>query len=290
MPIRDLLLALCVPLIWGLGFTFAKAGLGEIPPLLLMGLRFSIAALVLVWFVKPPTGHYLEIFWIALVSATIQYGLTFSGLAMMDASLAVIVVQLEIPFGVLLGVILLRERPGLQRIIGLVIAFAGIVLIAGQPSLKEQLFPMLLTASGAFMWAVGQIMVKRLDGAVDGFALIAWVGVFAGPQMIASSFLIEDGQLAALANATWVGWSTVLYLGLVMTALGYGIWYHVLSRNPVSQVMPVLLLLPLFSIAGSMLFLGERPGAIVFAGGAVVLTGVALITVVRRERVAATAG
>ena len=110
MPLRDLLLALLVPFTWGLGFTLAKAGLDEFPPLLLMGLRFSLTALLLVWFFRPPRGHFRQIFWIALVGATIQYGLTFTGLKFMDASLAVIVVQLEVPFATLLAVVAFGER------------------------------------------------------------------------------------------------------------------------------------------------------------------------------------
>lgn len=277
MPRRDILLALSVPLLWSLGFTFSKAGLNELPPLLLMGLRFTLAALLLVWFVERPKGKYLEVFWIALISATLQYGLTFYGLSMIDASLAIIVVQLEVPFGVLLAAILLRERPGLARVVGIALALCGVMVIAGQPKLEDQIFPMLLTASGAFMWAVGQIMVKRLGGAVKGFSLIAWVGVFAGPQMIVGSLLIEDGHLEAIRSATWVGWGTLLYLAFVMTALGYGIWYTVLARNPVSKVMPALLLLPVFVVIESMILLGEEPSLIVLLGGGIVLEGVAII-------------
>lgn len=277
MSLRDLLLALSVPLLWSLGFTFAKAGMVELPPLLLMGLRFSLTALVLVWFVERPTGRYLDVFLVALVSATLQYGLTFYGLKELDASLAVIVVQLEVPFGVLLAAIALRDRPGLARTVGMGLAFLGVIIIAGQPKFEGQVFWMLLTASGAFMWAVGQIMVKRLNGAVGGFSLIAWVGVFAGPQMLLGSLLIEDGQIEALQAATWRGWGTVFYLAFVMTALGYGIWYSVLSRNPVSRVMPVLLLLPVLVVLESMVLLGEEPGLLVLIGGGIVLEGVAII-------------
>ena len=284
MPIRDLLLALCVPLIWGLGFTFAKAGLGEFPPLFLMGMRFCLTALVLVWFVGIPRGHLWAICWIALIGATLQYGLTFTGLSLTDASLAVIVVQLEVPFATLLAMLVFRERPGWQCLIGILVAFAGVVLIAGQPDLRGELWPMFLVMAGAFTWAVGQIMVKRLGVAVGGFALIAWVGVFAGPQMIVASLLIESGHAEALRSATWVGWGTVIYLGLVMTALGYGIWFRVLARNPVSQVMPVLLLLPVFGVIGSIVILGERPGPSVLLGGAIVIAGVSMIVLKRTAR------
>jgi O-acetylserine/cysteine efflux transporter len=256
----ELLLAASVPLLWGIGFTFAKAGLNEFPPLFLMGLRFTLAALTLVWFVPIPRGQLKQIFWISLVGSTLQYGMTFTGLSMLDASLAIIIIHLEVPFSVLLAAIVLKDKPGSQRILGMLISFAGIVLIAGQPSLSEQLPAILLTAAGAMTWAVGQIMVKRLENPPSGFALTAWIGV------------------------SWIGWGVILYLALIMTVLGYGIWYHVLSRNHVSKVMPVMLLLPVFTIASSMLFLGEEPSPMIFIGAAVVIGGVSMIVITKDSK------
>ena len=280
----ELILAASVPLLWGIGFTFAKAGLNEFPPLFLMGLRFSLASLVLVWFVPIPRSQLKQIFWISFVGSTLQYGMTFTGLSMLDASLAIIIIHLEVPFSVLLAAIVLKDKPGIQRILGMLISFAGIVLIAGQPSLSGQLYAILLTAAGAMMWAVGQVMVKRLENPPSGFALTAWIGVFSGPQMILGSFIFEDSQLESLANASWIGWGVILYLALIMTVLGYGIWYRVLSRNPVSKVMPVMLLLPVFTIASSMFFLGEQPSFMIFMGAAVVIGGVSMIVITKDSK------
>jgi len=280
----ELILAASVPLLWGIGFTFAKAGLNEFPPLFLMGLRFSLASLVLVWFVPIPRSQLKQIFWISFVGSTLQYGMTFTGLSMIDASLAIIIIHLEVPFSVLLAAIILKDKPGIQRILGMLISFAGIVLIAGQPSLRGQLSAILLTAAGAMMWAVGQVMVKRLKNPPSGFALTAWIGVFSGPQMILGSFIFEDSQLESLSNASWIGWGVILYLALIMTVLGYGIWYSVLSRNPVSKVMPVMLLLPVFTIASSMFFLGEHPSLMIFMGAAVVIGGVSMIVITKDSK------
>ena len=277
MKTRELLLALLVPLTWALGFTVAKAALDEFPPLLLMSMRFFIAGLILVWFVPIPRHCLKDLFWISLVGSTIQYGLTFTGLSMIDASLGGIIVQLEVPFSVLLAVIFFRERPGLLRIIGMTVSFIGIALIAGKPSLSGQLEGILLTASGALVWAIGQIMYKRISSQIDGLTGIAWIGVIATPQMLIGSMIFETGQVDALMNASWVGWASVVYLGLIMTVVGYGIWFTVLARNPVSHVMPVLLVLPVFIVLFSVLLLGERPSLEVLLGGVTILAGVSLI-------------
>ena len=88
MNAKDLFIALFVPLSWGLGFVAAKAGLGHFPPLLLMSLRFFISSILIVWFLPIPKEYLLKIFYISLVSATLQYGLTFSGLKILDTSTA----------------------------------------------------------------------------------------------------------------------------------------------------------------------------------------------------------
>ena len=280
----ELLLAASVPLLWGIGFTFAKAGLNEFPPLFLMGLRFSLASLALVWFVPIPRGQLKQIFWISFVGSTLRYGMTYTGLSMIDASLSIIIMQLGVPFSVLLAAIVLKDKPGSQRILGMLISFVGVVLISGQPSLSGQLPAIFLTAGGAMMWAVGQVMVKRLENPPSGFALTAWIGVFSGPQMILGSFLFEESQLESLSNASWIGWGVILYLALIMTVLGYGIWYRALSRNPVSKVMPVMLLLPVFTIVSSMLFLGERPSPMIFIGATVVIGGVSMIVITKESK------
>lgn len=275
----DSLLAISVPLIWGLGFILAKAAIDHFPPILLMALRFTVTALALVWFVRPPRGVLVRIFWVALVSAAIQYSLTFTGLKHVDASIAIIVVQLEVPFGALLAAIVLGDRLGWRRTSGMLLAFAGVTLIAGEPRVQGELLPLLMLIGGALTWASGQVMIKTLGGAVGGFTLIAWVAVFAAPQLFLCSALFENGHIEALRTANWLVWGTVVYLGLVMTALGYGIWYRLLGLYDVNQVMPFLLLMPVFTVVGSAFILGERPSATVLSGGLVAVAGVGTIVI-----------
>ena len=73
-------MALTVPLVWGMGLVIAKGAIDHFPPILLMALRFSLTAFVLVWFVPIPKKHLINLFGIAIIAAAIQYSLTFSGL------------------------------------------------------------------------------------------------------------------------------------------------------------------------------------------------------------------
>ncbi len=274
---RDILMGVSVPLLWGMGIVVAKAALEHFPPILLMALRFSLTALVLVWFAKVPHGLLRKLFVAALIGSAIQYSLTFNGLRGLDASTFALVVQLEVPFLVLIGVLFLKERPGWRKWIGIAAAFLGIGIIYGEPSLQDAWFYLLLSTGGALAWAVGQACIRHWCKGVDGFTLIAWISVMAAPQLFAFSFVLEDNHLAAIQSAGWVVWGAVVYLGLLMTALGYGIWYSLVSRHPISLVGPFLLLLPVFSILGGMVFLEESLTAHTAVGGGIVIAGLAFI-------------
>ncbi len=281
MKLVDILLAVSVPVIWGGGFLFAKVAIEHFPPILLMAFRFTLTALILVWFVPRPARVILwRIFWVAMVSAAIQYSLTFTGLRDLEASTAILVVQLEVPFGVIMATIFLKDHLGLRRVLGIALALAGVALIAGEPRLQGSILPVLLVVGGAFTWSLGQVMIKTL-GQVGGFTLIAWVAVFAAPQLFISSWIFERDQLAAIAGASTVVWSAVVYLGLVMTALGYAIWYHLLGKYDVNQIMPFLLLLPVSTVLGSVILLDETLTLRLTIGGLIAIIGVTIINVTR---------
>ena len=90
--------------------------------------------------------------------------------------------------------------------------------------------------------------------------------------------LIEDGLIAEIGNATPTVWVQVAYLGLGMTVVGQGIWFYLVARHPLHDVAPFLLLVPVFSIAAGVAFLGETLSAMAIAGGVLIVLGVATAT------------
>ena len=274
MNSKQILLALIVPITWGLGFTLAKIGMEQFSALLIMSIRFGIAGLVLVWFTKPPWGHMREIFIVALIGSTIQYGLTYNGLKGIDASTAAILVQLEGPILALMGTILLKEKLGLTRAFGMGLAFAGVFIIAGEPRLEGHIDSVLLLVAGSAVWAVAQIMISRLKG-LSGITILAWVAIMATPQMLLASFIIEDGQWQAITTASLFDWSIIFYLAFIMTVLGYSVWYHLLNSVDVSKVSPFLMLLPITSIIAGMILLDEQFTKAMAIGGIMIMIGVA---------------
>ena len=274
----DVCMAIGVAVIWGMGFIVAKAGMSHFSPILLMALRFTLTAVCLIWFFRPPLSLFKNLFWISLVSAAIQYSLTFNGVKGIDASTAGLLVQLEVPFGLIMAWLFLDDRISIKQAVGIIVAFAGAVLIVGEPKLSGDLVYAFMVIGGAFTWSVGQIMIKKL-GNIGGFMLITGVAIFAAPQLFIASWLFESEQMLQVQTASLPAWGAVIYLGLIMTALGYGLWYRLLGLYNVNQVMPFLLLLPVTSVIGGIAFLGESLTVKITIGGLMALIGVALITI-----------
>ena len=284
MKIQDIFIALLVPIILGFGFVIAKPAMEYFPPYLLMGMRFTIPALILVWWFPLPKGLYLDLFKVSFIGNTLQYGLTYTGLNIIDASSAVLLVQLEVPFGIIIAFFLLKEIPTIKNIVGLVIAFIGVFILTGAPNLDGKYIGVLLVLAGAFTWSLGAVMAKPLSKKIGAYALMTWLAVFSGPMLFFISALINGNPIPYFLSANLNSWLTVLFLGFIMQPVGYASWYYVLRKYPVNKVMPVLLLLPVTGLITSIFLLGEDPPKQVFLGGFVIIFGVALILFTKKNK------
>jgi len=277
MSFRDILIALCAPILLGFGFVIAKPAMQQFPPFLLMGLRFTIAALILIWWFPIPRGLLKNLFIVSFIGGTLTYGLVYMGLNSVDASSSTLLIQTEVPFGVIIAYFLFKEKPGIKNIVGIVIAFFGLFVLLGAPNLQGKLIGVLLLLSGAFTWSLGMVMAKPISKKIGGFAVTAWVCLFSGPMLLLGSFIFDGNTINYLLSANFHGWLVVAYLSLIMQPLAYGTWYHVIGRNPIHKVLPVMLLLPLTGLSTAIFLLGEEPTKQVFIGGVIILFGIGMI-------------
>jgi O-acetylserine/cysteine efflux transporter len=223
-----------------------------------------------------------ELFIIAFIGSTIQYGFTYYGLKGIDVSTASILVQLEGPILVLLSTLILKERLGWPRALGMGLAFIGVIVIVGEPRLNDSLDSVALVITGAVFWAIAQIMISRLKS-LSGITILAWIAIIATPQMLLISLVIEEGQWESIKTANLVDWSIVFYLSFIMTVIGYSVWYHLLRICDVSKISPFLMLLPVTSIIAGMVLLKEQFTLAMGIGGLLIMTGVASTLIKWRE-------
>jgi O-acetylserine/cysteine efflux transporter len=278
MRVRDMGLAVLTSVIWGFAFVTYKFGLESFSAPQLTALRFMIACLP-VLFVPRPKLPWSAIVLIGLTLFAGQFLLLFFAFALdMPAGLASVTQQTQAFFTVLLAAVFLREIPRLRQGVGMVIAFAGLVLIGLTTGADLKPAALGLALAAALSWAIGNILVKRTVG-VPVFPLMAWCSLVAPWPVLLLSWLVDPqpSLIGAVMNASWPSIATALYLGTLATPIAYGMWSHLLQRYPASVVAPFALLSPATGILSSALILGEVFGPLRYAGMALILAGLAVI-------------
>ena len=278
MSLKDTLLAALVPIFLGFGFVIAKPAMEYFPPILLMGLRFTFAASILIWWFPIPRGYLKKIFIASLIANTLQYSVTYTGLNMIDASAAVLLVQMEVPFGVLFAYFMLKEKPTIRSLIGISVAFVGVYILTGSPSLDGKFLGAALTITGSDIWALGQVLVKPLSKEVNALALVAWLALFSGPILIALSATFDGNTINYFKTASLDSWIIAIYLGFFMQPITYGCFYYVLKNNPLYKVLPIVTMgIPLTGLLAAVFLLKEEPTTQLYIGGFIILVGVIMI-------------
>ena len=278
MNLKDTFLASLVPIFLGFGFVIAKPAMEYFPPMLLMGLRFFFAASILIWWFPIPIGFLKKIFFVSLIANTLQYTITYTGLSMIDASAAVLLVQMEVPFGVIFAYFMLKEKPTVRSIFGISIALIGVYILTGSPNLDGKFIGASLVVTGASIWALGQVLVKPLSKEVNPIALVAWLALFPGPILITFSAIFDGNTINYFKTASLDSWIIAIYLGFIMQPISYGCFYYVLKNNPLYKVLPIVTMgIPPTGLLAAIFILGEEPTKELFIGGAIILLGVVMI-------------
>ncbi|WP_336757013.1 EamA family transporter [Pantoea sp. USHLN298] len=283
MSVKDMLLALCVVVAWGVNFVVIKLGLQGMPPFLLAGLRFSLVAFPAIFFVRRPP---IPLRWLVVYGMTISFGqFAFLFLAIklgMPAGLASLVLQAQAFFTLLLGALLLAEKLRWNHIAGIIIATLGMFMLAtagmaGQTTAGITLTTMMLTLAAALSWGLGNITNKIImrNRQVPIMSLVVWSALVPIVPFFACSLLF-DGQGAILNSLLHIGLQTVLalfYLAFVATIMGYAIWGNLLSRYETWRVAPLSLLVPVVGIVTAVLVLDEHLSGQQMLGATVIIFG-----------------
>jgi O-acetylserine/cysteine efflux transporter len=279
---RDLALALSVIALWGFSFVAIKVGLREIPPFALAALRFFLAAVPLVFFIRRPRMPWRFVVGYGFGIGVFQFGLLFLGMKLgMPAGLSSVVIQLQVFFTIGLAIVFVGEELRREDLLGAAIATVGVILLgvhklmAGETSTLIGFF---LVIAAALAWGVGNIVAKRAatEYHADMFALVVWSSLVPPIPLAILTFLFEGGNvLGAIASASAWAWGSVLFLAWGATLFGFASWARLLHRYPTTVVSPFALLLPVSGLASGAIFLSEGLAGLQIAGVVLVCLGLA---------------
>lgn len=278
-------MALIVVVCWGGNFAASKMAMQHFPPFLFIWLRFAALTLLLAPFALRTRVNMRDMFVISLFYITLHFTLIFFGMSQgLSIATTVVAVQLGAPFSCVLAAIFHNDRLGPWRSFGMMIAFMGVLLLAGTPNVAAHWGAFLLVVAGAFFWASANIYMKRV-GNIGVAAFLFWPALLSLPQVGLLTLLFEEGQWNAVRDASLPAWAGVLYSMLFSSLVGYGLWYRLLRTYPLSRVTPFSLLVPLVGIGGGVVFYNENVTPLLLAGAALTIIGVGVITL-RRPRLA----
>ena len=288
MPPSHIAIALGTALLWGFGFVTSKYGADHMPPLFFLALRFTLMALMLLWFVRPPAGRWLAVSLFALTMGAGHFGLFYVALNIgVEASTAAIIWLTQVPLSALLAGIFLRERPGWLALLGIAIAFGGAVLLVGEPRHTGNAMGIALMFGSSIAWAVANVQVKHLTD-ISPLVLNGWMSAISALLLFPLSFALEQGQITSLLQPDWRLHGSLVYQVVGSTLLAYWAWYYLLAHNKVATVAGFMLLVPVVGVIFGVFLLGDPITWQTLVGGAIIVSGVALIVLKRAPEPAVT--
>ena len=278
MPLRDLLLALLVCVVWAGNFLASALALRDMPPLLFTGLRLALLGLLLAPFLRRPAqGQWPRLLLISLGVGVLHFGLSFWALKLAgNLSSPAIVMQSYVPMSVLLAWTLLGERFGWRTGAAVALSFGGVLVLGFDPLVLRNPASLVMMLVSAFFLALGTVLMRDLAG-VSRYGMQAWTALIGVGPLLGLSLWLEPGGFGSLATLGWVPWFGVAYAAIAASVVGHGIYYTLIQRHPVARVMPWLLLTPLLAMGLGIAFFGDEPGPKLWLGGAMVLGGILVI-------------
>lgn len=276
MTLRDVGWAVLVQLIWGIGLTLMKPSMAAFPPILFIALVYGIIALTMSPIAPKSRTPFLWMMLIAALGGSLQSGLLAIGLSLLPASTANLLLQSTVPFAVLLSWAMRLDRPSLRNGAGCLLALAGVAVVIGAPDQVGSWVGVAAVTGCALSWAAAQVLI-RLHCKDSGAVFYTAMARHAWPQALLASLLLEQDHLGWLARASLSDWAGLVAIALIGFAAGYMLWYKLLVRNRIDQLLPFTLLMPAIGVATGALALGEALPAALLAGGGVILAGLGVI-------------
>lgn len=285
MSFRDFLLLFCVCLVWGLNLVLTRWVVADqhVPPLFFAAIRFAGVALLLSPFLRPVPEKLFTLFLISLMIGSLNFALLFVGLQNADASAVAVTGQLGVPISTLMSMAFLGETIGWRRGLGIMLSFAGVMLIAFDPARFEISTGLLFVIGATFAASYGGILMKQMPP-LTALQVQAWVGLFSFAPLFAISFLWEQDQAASYVEGGWPVWLASLFAIVGVSIFGHGGFYTLIKKYDVSMLSPLTLMTPIWGVVFGIVLLNEPMSPRLLVGAVIALAGVFIIAVRQNTR------
>ena len=280
--------ALFAVVVWGASFIATKIALQEISPLSIVWLRFLMGVIILGvavflrgQFALPEKREWGYFALLGFLGITFHQSLQSNGLQTSEAGTTAWIVATTPVFMALLGWLLLKEGLGWVKTFGILLAFAGVLIVVskgnfGSISIGKFGAPGdILILISAVNWAVFSTLSRR--GLKSHPASLMMFYVMAIGWLFTSLIFLFAQGMAEINQLTASGWVAVAFLGIFCSGLAYIAWYDALKALSTAQTGVFLYIEPLVAVVVAFFILGEAMTLASLIGGAIILFGIWLV-------------
>ena len=287
MKRRDLILALLVVIVWGANFTVIKLGLAGLPPMLLVALRYTFAAVPAIFFVKRPDIGWKYILAYGMAVGVGQFSCLFYAMNIgMPAGTSSVILQSQVFFTLIFAAVLLKEHLRIFHALGVIIAAIGLFFISGNIGSGQMsslpLGALFLTLLAAAFWGISNIIVRFASKqaaaqgkTIDMFGLVVWSSLVPPLPLFIFALILDTPEtlLNIVLGLSGQSIFAILYLSFLATLFGFGLWSFLLSKYPAGKVAPLSLLVPITGLITARAVLGEQLMPIQWLGCGIIILG-----------------
>jgi len=255
-----------------------KNCLAIFPPFLFAALRYTFALLPMAFLIPRPKVPLWNLALYGLLVGVGQFGIVYYAVnSQISPGLASLVIQTQVFFTIGFAMLINQERLGLYQVLTLLLAVIGLLIIALHTDATTTLLGLALTVFAGFSWGVANTVGRYagIGSPRELFAYVVWASAFAVPPLLLISAVFEGGVAhlsAVLGQAPLGAWLGVFWQSWGNTLFGYAAWAWLLSKHPAAVVAPMPLLVPIFGMGASSLYLGDGlPAWKLFAAGLVMV-------------------
>jgi O-acetylserine/cysteine efflux transporter len=270
-------------LVWGLNNAAAKIATEALPPLFMGGMRFLVALLLLIPFLKPPWPPWRQMLPLVLLAGPLHFGLVYVAFAMVhNLSPIVVALQLWIPMTALFAWLMLKETMPRAAVAGMVIAFAGVAWMSLDPHGAADLPGLAIGVLASALWAVATVLMRKAPS-IRPLKMQGLTSLAAAPVLLAASFAFEPGVVEKAVAAPPFIWALVVFAAVASTVGATALLFWLVQRREAGRVTPWFLLTPLVSCTIGVGLMGDTVTPQLIGGGLATMVGVALVALSERR-------
>lgn len=287
--LKFVLIITILVVVWAFAFLFIKIGLKELSFVNLTIMRFLIVCLVLILilffqkkrFSKLHKKDIVPIFLLGFFGVIVYHlGLNYGEQFISPAAASLIIATVPVQI-IILSTIFLKEKIGLKKLIGIIIALCGVVVIsiwgkAGASIHIEYISAVLAVLIAAIMSALYTIAGKKLLTRYSALSLTTYVMLLGS---LGLTPFIRGSLLDQISKMSMTGWFAVIFLGVFSTVVGYGLWYIVLKTKSASEISIYLYAIPVLSTIISYFMFKEKITFMFILGGFLVIAGLIIVNI-----------